>query len=280
MNFYNILCYLDKNVLHRLSTVRNSQLNLLINFTMTNSNWIDSHYKVQELESKIKLPVNKPFIRLFNTYIDTNYLKSEEGEELIGGLKRFFLLNENFICIDKNIGDKVAQILFITKIDNISLLNLCQNNMSDKGIELVSRCNLCKVERLLLAGNNITEKGIEYLVKCNFTKLNCLGLYHNKISDLGLKYLSQTPSIFSHLDSLIIGSNNLTDNGLTNFENNTFKMLKVLDLSGISFGILGLHILNKSEFHKNCEIYMDSSSEILNIESDKLSFLSYKFIFS
>ena len=113
--------------------------------------------------------------------------------------------------------DCTAVVHFIKRIQQISLINLCGNNIGSLGcveiVKLFDNTN-CQLRSLNLGGNGITDAGVKQLrsVLAN-SQLRSLNLEGNGITDAGVKQLSSVLAN-SQLRSLNLTGNGITDAGV------------------------------------------------------------------
>ena len=113
--------------------------------------------------------------------------------------------------------DCTAVVHFIKRVQQISLIDLCDNNIGSLGcveiVKLFDNTN-CQLRGLNLAGNDITDEGVKQLssVLAN-SQLSSLNLSYNGITDAGVKQLSSVLAN-SQLSTLNLRENGITDEGV------------------------------------------------------------------
>ena len=113
--------------------------------------------------------------------------------------------------------DCTAVVHFIKRVQQISLINLYNNNIGSLGcveiVKLFDNTN-CQLRGLNLGANGITAEGVEQLssVLAN-SQLSSLYLWGNDITNEGVKQLSSVLAN-SQLSSLYLGGNGITNEGV------------------------------------------------------------------
>jgi len=97
--------------------------------------------------------------------------------------------------------------------ENLSELNLNENDLADKGLYEISLLQILKLKKLFLSQNKINYKGIEFLTNCVFIEnLTHLDLGDNIIELEGMKsLLSCNLKALTHLN---LECNNIEDKGI------------------------------------------------------------------
>ena len=132
--------------------------------------------------------------------------------------------------------DCTAVVHFIKRVQQISLINLYDNNIGSLGcveiVKLFDNTN-CQLRGLNLWGNGITDAGVEQLSSgLANSQLSSLNLGGNGITDEGVKQLSSVLAN-SQLRSLDLEGNGITDEGVKQLSSVLANsQLRSLDLEG------------------------------------------------
>ena len=144
--------------------------------------------------------------------------------------------------------DCTAVVHFIKRVQQISFINLSDNNIGSLGcveiVKLLDNTN-CQLRYLNLVGNNIGVEGVKQLSNVlKNSQLSSLNLRANNIGDEGVKQLSNVLKN-SQLSSLNLGRNNIGDEGVKQLSNVLKNsQLSSLDLSVNNIGDEGVKQLS------------------------------------
>ena len=257
-------CLIDKDLKEEKKFINNVRQNETpVIFNKLKISWLKKNSK--KLENKIHFDFSNCNLR---------------NKNLIFELEKQLTNFPNLKIINLSFNDNISLIGYealsqgLKKLDNLSQLFLCSNNISDKALEYI--CNIfekCKnISIIDLSFNNITNIGfINFILNLskNQIKLLEMDFYNNKIGDDGFRVFCEEAKneTFINIKKLNFGKNELYNEAMKCFSG-TF--LKYKNLTEVNF--------SNNNFTDDIVLYFTSqinelvdNIQIIDITNNKLS---------
>lgn len=248
--------------------------------TVQNSNENEDNNSLKMSNSEL---VGKDMTMLFNSYDLSLITNLDLSNNAINfeGIKQLVKCKE--ICRsliklnlkDNYIDEKACKFLSEGTFDQLTYLNLANNQLEPEGIKALSlEGDFSAVDELDLSDNHLLNLGVHYLVNGTFKNVLVLYLNHNKIDDEGAYNLSKGNML--QLSRLHLKSNKIGNDGLLLLSKYNLKKLTYLNIEWNNITPSAIYYLGGNNFSKIISINIANNK--LGLEGAML--LSAKTIFN
>ena len=176
----NCLKFVNMDKLEELRSIRNYYLFRFIRYLS---------FGRFSIEYGSSFEINQDYLEeskyhLYTETIDIEYLKSEDGKNLIKNISKLkFDIDDGWNLRDFIRNDKDVKFLSFCDFKQLQGLYLSYTKITDKAIEYLIKCDFKLLKKLYLFRTHITDRSIEYFIKCDFKHLKVLYLIHTQITD-------------------------------------------------------------------------------------------------